>query len=201
MVTWQGVMLAVDPCSRGWLGTSQSDDHCTARASWTSPFNIKAWLASWPLQVGGLAHTTPSAVYHGWREAPTPKPLDGCVSHLTLNGQVRSFPFVLLLVQNGSWGVGQTAPQLTVLQLHCSWWTWVSQRTVRAARRVAIHRKKPVLEVVATEDGVRAASTNHIVSVGRGGWVLAAPPRQPRTLWDHIPTWTWRCPSHWLQRQ
>ncbi|MPC82718.1 Neural-cadherin [Portunus trituberculatus] len=82
---YKGVVLAVHPCGNGWLSASQDDDQCMASVSWTSPFNIKAWLASWPLQVGGLAHTTPSAAYHSWKEAPTPNPLDGCVSHLTLN--------------------------------------------------------------------------------------------------------------------
>ncbi|XP_045130294.1 putative neural-cadherin 2 isoform X1 [Portunus trituberculatus] len=85
---YKGVVLAVHPCGNGWLSASQDDDQCMASVSWTSPFNIKAWLASWPLQVGGLAHTTPSAAYHSWKEAPTPNPLDGCVSHLTLNGQL-----------------------------------------------------------------------------------------------------------------
>lgn len=191
-------MLAVHPCGRGWLSVSQDDDQCMARVSWTNPFNIKAWLASWPLQVGGLAHTTPSAAYHSWKKAPTPNPLDGCVSHLTLNGQVRSFLFVLLLVQNGNWGEGQTPPQLTVLQLLCSWWTWVSRHIVRAARRVATHRRLLAPQIVATKDGVRVASIIHIVTVSQGGWAMAVPHPQPPMHWDHTPPWAWHCPSHWL---
>lgn len=45
-------------------------------------------MATWPLQVGGMAHLAPSHVHHGWQEAPSPRPLDGCVSHLAFNGQV-----------------------------------------------------------------------------------------------------------------
>lgn len=169
LIIWQGVVLAVDPCGQGWRGTSQDKDQCTARAASTSPLSIKAWLASWPLQVGGLAHATPSRAYHGWKVAPTPSPLDGCVSHLTFNGQVRSLPFVLQSNLKCFWGVGQTAPQLTVLQFHCSWWIWASQPTATAVKRVAAHRKKLVLEVVATGGGVRVASVTPDVSVLQGG--------------------------------
>ncbi|XP_071534242.1 putative neural-cadherin 2 [Panulirus ornatus] len=84
----QGAELMVDLCGRGWDNTTLDDSHCAARGSWTDPRGVKAWAGSGPLQVGGLAHTPPSPAHHGWQEAPTPRPLDGCVSHLTLNGQL-----------------------------------------------------------------------------------------------------------------
>ncbi|XP_071534244.1 putative neural-cadherin 2 [Panulirus ornatus] len=87
-ITSQRVALMVDLCGRGWDNTTLDDSHCAARGSWTDPRGVKAWAGSGPLQVGGLAHTPPSPSHHGWQEAPTPRPLDGCVSHLTLNGQL-----------------------------------------------------------------------------------------------------------------
>ncbi|XP_071534217.1 putative neural-cadherin 2 [Panulirus ornatus] len=87
-ITSQVVALMVDLCGRGWDNTTLDDSHCAARGSWTDPRGVKAWAGSGPLQVGGLAHTPPSPAHHGWQEAPTPRPLDGCVSHLTLNGQL-----------------------------------------------------------------------------------------------------------------
>ncbi|KAG7168236.1 Neural-cadherin-like 10, partial [Homarus americanus] len=85
-----GVALMVDVCghSRGWDNDTLDDSDCVARASWPNPEGVGAWIGSGPLQVGGLAHTAPSPAHHGWSEAPTPRPLDGCVSHLTVNSQL-----------------------------------------------------------------------------------------------------------------
>ncbi|KAG7168189.1 neural-cadherin 2-like 6, partial [Homarus americanus] len=85
----QGVALMVDLCGRGWEKHHSHDDaHCLARAAWTIPWGLEGWLGSGPLQVGGLAHTPPTAHDHEWEEAPTARPLHGCISHLTLNGQL-----------------------------------------------------------------------------------------------------------------
>ncbi|KAK4300601.1 hypothetical protein Pmani_027211 [Petrolisthes manimaculis] len=80
----QGVVLVVDLCGGRHNNNTKNDGHCTARASWANPRG----MAPWPLQVGGLAHTLPNPSQYGWKEAPTPQPLDGCVSHLRLNGQL-----------------------------------------------------------------------------------------------------------------
>ncbi|KAK8405865.1 hypothetical protein O3P69_001973 [Scylla paramamosain] len=84
----QGVAATVDLCGLGWTNSSLDDSHCAARASWSSARRLEAWMATWPMQVGGMAHLAPSHVHHGWKEAPSPRPLDGCVSHLAFNGQL-----------------------------------------------------------------------------------------------------------------
>nr|XP_045589087.1 neural-cadherin-like [Procambarus clarkii] len=84
----QGVALMVDLCGQGWENNAQNDVHCLAQADWSAPFGLEEWLGSGPLQVGGIAHSPPTAHDHGWGEAPTARPLQGCVSHLILNGQL-----------------------------------------------------------------------------------------------------------------
>ncbi|XP_069945504.1 putative neural-cadherin 2 isoform X2 [Cherax quadricarinatus] len=84
----QGVSLMVDLCGRGWEERAHDDTHCVTRAEWTTPRGGRAWVESPPLQVGGLAHTPPRPDDHGWVEAPTVRPLDGCLSHLVLSGQL-----------------------------------------------------------------------------------------------------------------
>ncbi|XP_042242202.1 putative neural-cadherin 2 isoform X2 [Homarus americanus] len=84
----QGVSVMVDLCGSGWGGRPHNDSHCVVRADWTSPRGVEAWMGSPPLQLGGLAHTPPLPEDHGWERAPTAHPLDGCISHLTLNGQL-----------------------------------------------------------------------------------------------------------------
>nr|XP_045586246.1 neural-cadherin-like [Procambarus clarkii] len=84
----QGVSVMVDLCGRGWHDRSSHDSHCITRAEWVLPTGGEAWAGSPPLQVGGLAHAPPRPDDHGWVEAPTARPLEGCVSHLTLNGQL-----------------------------------------------------------------------------------------------------------------
>ncbi|KAK4315393.1 hypothetical protein Pmani_013310 [Petrolisthes manimaculis] len=86
----KGVALMVDMCGRGWeSGTFHSHGHCLARAMWGRPWRIEGLLETGPLQVGGLAHSPPTQEDHGWGgDAPTAHPLHGCLSHLTLNGQL-----------------------------------------------------------------------------------------------------------------
>lgn len=91
----QGVMLMVDLCGRGWDDQPRGDAHCVKRAAWSPPPGGESWAMSVPLQVGGLAHSLPRPQDHGWVEAPTMPPLHGCISHLTLNGQVRYLPLTL----------------------------------------------------------------------------------------------------------
>lgn len=79
----------VDLCGRGWERSAHDDAHCLARASWSTSWGMERWLGSGPLEVGGLAHSPLFAEEHGWQEAPSARPLDGCISHLTLNSQVK----------------------------------------------------------------------------------------------------------------
>lgn len=83
----QGVVLMVDMCGRGWE-ESLSESHCVARAAWPRGGGLASWAMPGPMQLGGLAHELPPAKEFGWSEAPTTHPLDGCVSHLAVNGQV-----------------------------------------------------------------------------------------------------------------
>lgn len=78
----------VDRCGRGWENGADTPAHCLARAPWVGPWGLEAWPGSGPLQVGGFAHSPPTAEQHRWGEAPIPRPFHGCLSHLTLNGQV-----------------------------------------------------------------------------------------------------------------
>ncbi|XP_045138941.1 putative neural-cadherin 2 isoform X2 [Portunus trituberculatus] len=85
----KGVALMVDRCGRGWKEhADHAPAHCTGRVSWVSPWDLEAWPGSVPLQVAGLAHSPPTADQHRWGEAPIPRPFHGCLSHLTLNGQL-----------------------------------------------------------------------------------------------------------------
>lgn len=93
MLLWyrlQGVGVMVDLCGRGWDQEDPDDAHCVARAAWTRPGGRGPWVGGWPLQVGGLAHTPPRPETQGWSTTPTPRPLTGCLSHLRVNGQVRT---------------------------------------------------------------------------------------------------------------
>ncbi|XP_042231102.1 putative neural-cadherin 2 [Homarus americanus] len=85
----QGVAMMIDLCGRGWEDADTRDgSHCMARSSWINPGDAGTWSGSGPLQVGGLAHTSPRPHAHGWRNAPSEHPLNGCVSHLTVNGRL-----------------------------------------------------------------------------------------------------------------
>ncbi|ROT84263.1 Cj-cadherin [Penaeus vannamei] len=83
----RGVVLMVDMCGRGWE-ESLSESHCVARAAWPRGGGLASWAMPGPMQLGGLAHELPPAKEFGWSEAPTTHPLDGCVSHLAVNGQL-----------------------------------------------------------------------------------------------------------------
>lgn len=80
----------VDLCGRGWEGSPKDESHCVARASWANKRSSEAWAWAGPLQLAGLAQGVVRPEDFGWSETPTTQSLEGCVSHLTLNGQVRS---------------------------------------------------------------------------------------------------------------
>nr|XP_045604889.1 putative neural-cadherin 2 [Procambarus clarkii] len=85
----QGVALMADLCGRGWDDSHAHDDaHCVARGAWPNREGAWTWAGHGPVQVGGLAHPPPRPHAHGWRNAPEARPLDGCLSHLTVNGQL-----------------------------------------------------------------------------------------------------------------
>ncbi|XP_037789373.1 putative neural-cadherin 2 [Penaeus monodon] len=88
----KGVALMLNLCGRGWQDAGHDESRCLARADWR---DAEAAAATWPwfghgiLQLGGMAHAPPLPDDHGWATAPTSRPLDGCISHLRFNGQVR----------------------------------------------------------------------------------------------------------------
>lgn len=79
-------------CGRGWQEAGHDESRCLARADWR---DTEATAATWAwfghriLQLGGMAHAPPLPDDHGWAAAPTSRPLNGCISHLRFNGQVR----------------------------------------------------------------------------------------------------------------
>ncbi|XP_042879004.1 neural-cadherin-like, partial [Penaeus japonicus] len=86
----KGVTLMLDLCGRGWEDSAAHDDtHCAARASWGTEGPIPAWAPTDPLQVGGMAHPPPRMHAHGWNETPIDEPLEGCLSHVTANGELQ----------------------------------------------------------------------------------------------------------------
>nr|XP_027235811.1 putative neural-cadherin 2 [Penaeus vannamei] len=82
LIQIQGVVVSVDLCGR------DDGSPCVAKATWGVPAETQPWFGSSPLQVGGLAHSRPRPEDHGWDEAPTTRPLDGCISHLRVNSQL-----------------------------------------------------------------------------------------------------------------
>ncbi|XP_071513389.1 putative neural-cadherin 2 isoform X2 [Panulirus ornatus] len=84
----QGVTLMVDLCGHGWGSGVTTDAHCIARAPWVDPLVTERWGGSVPLQLGGLAHPYPHAADFGWSNAMVHQALDGCIAHLTVNGEV-----------------------------------------------------------------------------------------------------------------
>lgn len=88
----QGVGVMLDLCGRSWDETSAGHP-CLARASWSRhEEEVGEWAPSGPLQVGGLAHPPPLPQDHGWVHSAKAFPFEGCVSHIAVNGQVRSPP-------------------------------------------------------------------------------------------------------------
>ncbi|XP_064093764.1 putative neural-cadherin 2 isoform X1 [Macrobrachium nipponense] len=85
----QGASLMVDLCDKKWEEEGNDDDsHCVDRQEWRDPADAELWINASPIQLGGLAHTPPNAQSHGWKESPTSEHLDGCLSHLNINGQL-----------------------------------------------------------------------------------------------------------------
>ncbi|XP_066937059.1 putative neural-cadherin 2 [Macrobrachium rosenbergii] len=81
-----GVSMVTDACGQGW-SHQNNDTHCAARALWTHPDRLGSWVVSSPLQVGGLAQDGDYR-NHGWDVRPITQPLHGCVSHITINGEL-----------------------------------------------------------------------------------------------------------------
>ncbi|XP_045131274.1 putative neural-cadherin 2 isoform X2 [Portunus trituberculatus] len=84
----QGVVLMVDTCGRGWERGINNERHCIARAAWAKTEDTDSWSSGVPLQLGGLAHHHPRPSDFGWTTGPHPEPLNGCISHLTINGEL-----------------------------------------------------------------------------------------------------------------
>ncbi|XP_069186784.1 putative neural-cadherin 2 [Procambarus clarkii] len=84
----QGVMLMVDLCGHGWGANKTDDTHCIARIPWVNSQATESWSSSVPLQLGGLAHPYPQSAEFGWSSGLVQHALNGCISHLTLNGQL-----------------------------------------------------------------------------------------------------------------
>ena len=94
----KGVVLMVDMCGRGWGRGVTNERHCIARAAWSKTQDTDSWSSGVPLQLGGLAHKHPRPSDFGWTTGPHPEPLTGCISHLTINGEVSAFLFCLYLL-------------------------------------------------------------------------------------------------------
>ncbi|XP_068219630.1 putative neural-cadherin 2 [Palaemon carinicauda] len=84
----QGVTLMLDLCDWGWVEGAKDDSHCRARASWENASASDDWIGTDPVQVGGLSHERPSPQQYGWSWAPIAEPLEGCISQLTVNGEM-----------------------------------------------------------------------------------------------------------------
>ncbi|XP_071513325.1 putative neural-cadherin 2 [Panulirus ornatus] len=84
----QGVTLMVDLCGHGWTADTTNDAHCIARAQWVDTEVSKSWGGSVPLQLGGLAQPYPLPGDFGWSATLVHQALDGCLSHLTVNGEL-----------------------------------------------------------------------------------------------------------------
>lgn len=124
---FKGVVLMLDLCGRGWQDSNSigknsnknsSNTHCLTTASWkkmdVNSDSVWPWFGHGVLQLGGMAHTPARPEDHGWTAAPTSRPLEGCISELRFNGQVRfiwnrtstehnvvlKFPFVIHWASN-----------------------------------------------------------------------------------------------------
>lgn len=83
-------MLILDPCTRNVQNSGQEDTRCLARGTWKnrSALAVRPSLGHGILQLGGRASTPLRFADHGWTVEPTSRSLDGCISHLRINGQV-----------------------------------------------------------------------------------------------------------------
>ncbi|XP_068212828.1 putative neural-cadherin 2 [Palaemon carinicauda] len=84
----QGASLMVDFCDKRWENQSVYNSHCISMIHWRDPKDAEMWISASPIQLGGLAHSRPSARSHGWRESPISQALEGCLSQLVINGQL-----------------------------------------------------------------------------------------------------------------
>lgn len=78
----------VDLCGHGWGSGVTSEAHCITRAPWVEPLVRERWGGGVPLQLGGLAHPHLRAADFGWSSELVSQALDGCIAHLTVNGEV-----------------------------------------------------------------------------------------------------------------
>lgn len=80
----------LDLCGHEWnKNTTSNDIQCIARARWKSAQNPGQWVSRFPVQLGGLAQSFPRPSNLGWSAGPTAHGLTGCLSHFTVNGEVR----------------------------------------------------------------------------------------------------------------
>lgn len=86
----QGVMMILDPCTRNVQNSGHEDTHCLARVTWKNIHEPggRPRFGHGILQLGGRANTPFRLADHGWTIEPTSHFLDGCISHLRINGQV-----------------------------------------------------------------------------------------------------------------
>ncbi|XP_066955765.1 LOW QUALITY PROTEIN: putative neural-cadherin 2 [Macrobrachium rosenbergii] len=84
----QGASLMIDQLGGEWDNNNLKDSQRVTWAQWRDPKDSELWFSGSPIQIGGLAHRRPASEDHGWKEAPISQPLDGCLSHLVINGQL-----------------------------------------------------------------------------------------------------------------
>ncbi|XP_066968094.1 putative neural-cadherin 2 [Macrobrachium rosenbergii] len=84
----EGASLMVDLCEGQKPGSLDGNTDCVTRASWRHPKDAELWFNPAPLQLGGLAQTPSISNDQGRRDAIISRHLDGCLSHLVINGQL-----------------------------------------------------------------------------------------------------------------
>lgn len=83
--------MTLDPCARNVQKSGHDDTRCLARATWKTTRaseGVWPWFGHGILQLGGIANAPIRPADHGWTIEPTSHSLDGCISHLRINGQV-----------------------------------------------------------------------------------------------------------------
>ncbi|XP_066961725.1 neural-cadherin-like [Macrobrachium rosenbergii] len=83
-----GISMMVDICGFGRSAKLFGDSHCVARKLWRNHHTLRMWESVGPLQIGGIAQRHPRSLDFGWEDSVTPHRFDGCLSHLTVNGQI-----------------------------------------------------------------------------------------------------------------
>ncbi|XP_064106311.1 putative neural-cadherin 2 [Macrobrachium nipponense] len=84
----EGASLMVDLCEGQKPSNHDGNTDCVTRASWRHPKDAESWFNSAPVQLGGLAQTPSISNDQGRRDARISRHLDGCLSHLVINGQL-----------------------------------------------------------------------------------------------------------------